>query len=118
MKEVSAHHDPTVVGLHKSILEQAGIDCFIRNESTSASLGAGMLGLVQSPVFDPVLCNVDDTRYNEAMALLKSATTPAPVTRADWQCPTCGELVPGNFDACWNCSHGNPELQCNVLPVR
>lgn len=96
MREVSVHHDPTVVGLHKSILEQAGIDCFIRNESTSVSLGAGMLGLVQSPVFDPVLCIIDDARYDEAGALLKSAATAAPVARPDWRCPGCGETVPGN----------------------
>ena len=66
MQEVFVHHDLTVVGLHKSTLEQAGIACFIRNENTSASLGAGFLGLVQSPIFNPVLCIVDDDRYDEA----------------------------------------------------
>ncbi len=109
MKEVFVHHDPTIVGLHKSTLERAGIDCFIRNESTSASLGAGALGLVQSPVFDPVLCIVDDARYEEAMALLNRATLPEPVARPDWKCPKCGEMVPGNFDACWNCSSPGSE---------
>ena len=103
MKEVFVHHDPTVVGFQKSILEEAGIACFIRNENTSASLGAGFFGLVQSPIFDPVLCIVDDERYEEAMALLKSAATPSPVTRSDWRCPKCGEIVPGNFETCWNC---------------
>ncbi len=104
MKEISAHRDPSVVGLHQSILEQAGIDCFIKNENTAASLGAGFLGLVQSPVFDPVLCIVDDARYDEALALLKGATTAAPATRGDWPCPKCGETVPGNFEVCWSCS--------------
>jgi hypothetical protein len=70
LKEVFVHHDPTVVGLHKSTLEQAGIACFIRNENTSATLGACFLGLVQSPIFDPVLCIIDDGRYDEAIALL------------------------------------------------
>jgi hypothetical protein len=104
MKEIFVHHDPTVVGLHKSTLEQAGIECFIRNENTSASLGAGFLGLVQSPVFDPVLCIVDDARYDEAMALLGKTAGPPPLPQADWRCPKCGEIVPGNFETCWNCS--------------
>jgi hypothetical protein len=108
MKEVFVHHDATVVGLHKSTLEQAGIDCFIRNESTSATLGAGFLGLVQSPVFDPVLCIVDDARYAEAMALLGMAASP-PLPQADWRCPKCGEMVPGNFEACWNCVTAPPQ---------
>jgi hypothetical protein len=108
MKPIFTHHDPTVVGFKKSILEQAGVACFIQNENTSASLGAGFLGLVQSPVFDPVLFVTDDARYEEALALLKSVATPDPAVRPDWRCPACGETVPGNFDTCWNCSQSAP----------
>jgi hypothetical protein len=104
MKEVSVHRDVTVVGFHKSILDEAGIECFIRNEHTAASLGGAALGLVQSPIFDPVLCIADDSRYDEAVALLRSATTASQETREDWPCPKCGESIPGNFDACWNCA--------------
>ncbi len=104
MKEIFVHHDPTIVGLKKSILEQAGIDCFIRNENTSATFGAGALGLVQSAAFDPVLCIVDDTRYEEAIALVGNPNAPPPLPQPEWRCPKCGEMVPGNFDICWNCS--------------
>jgi hypothetical protein len=108
MKAVFVHPDPTVVGLKKSILEEAGIPCFIRNENTSATLGAGVLGLVQSPVFDPVLCVVDDSRYDEAISLLKTTSEFTLAVRADWRCPKCGETVPGNFETCWNCSQNAP----------
>jgi len=108
MREVFVHHDPTVVGHKKSILEEAGIDCFIRNENTSATLGAGALGLVQSPIFDPALCIVDDQRYDEAVALLKPAADVPPVTATDWRCPKCGESVPAHFETCWNCSSSKP----------
>jgi hypothetical protein len=104
MKVVFIHHDPTMVGLKKSILEEAGIDCFIQNENTSATFGAGALGLVQSPIFDPALCIIDDSRYDEAMALLKTTPEPSLAVRANWRCPKCGESVPGNFETCWNCS--------------
>ncbi len=109
MKEVFVHHDPTIVGFKMSILEEAGIDCFIRNENTSASLGAGALGLVQSPVFDPALWILDDARYEEAMGLLKAAGDPPAMSSGDWRCPKCGESVPANFETCWNCSSNNPE---------
>ena len=105
MKAVFVHSDPTVVGLKKSILEEAGIDCFIQNENTSATFGAGAFGMVQSPAFDPTLCILDDSRYDEAMALLKPAVDPELAVRADWRCPKCGETVPGNFETCWNCSN-------------
>jgi hypothetical protein len=108
MKEVFVHHDPTIVGLKKSILDGAGIECFIRNENTSATFGAGALGLVQSPVFDPALCIVDDERYDEAMKLLGNTETPPLLPQTDWRCPKCGEMVPGNFDACWSCSSARP----------
>ena len=109
MKAVFVHHDPTVVGHKKSILEEAGIDCFIQNENTSATFGAGALGLAQSPIFDPALCIIDDSRYDEAMALLKTTAEPSLALRADWRCPQCGESVPGNFENCWNCSSNGPE---------
>lgn len=104
MKAVFVHPDSTMVGHRQSILESAGIDCFIQNEHTSATFGAGALGLVKLPIFDPVLCIVDDTRYEEALALLRDAPGMASEARADWPCPKCGESVPGNFEACWNCS--------------
>ena len=109
MKTVFVHHDPIVVGLKKSVLEEAGIDCFIQNENTSATFGAGALGLVQSPIFDPALCIVDDSRYDEALALLKTTAEPPSAVGADWRCPQCGESVPGNFQTCWNCSSKRPE---------
>jgi len=109
MKAVFVHHDPTVVGHKKSILDGADIECFIQNENTSASLGAGAFGLVQSPVFDPCLCIVDDSRYDEAMAILRTVSEPASTFRPDWCCPQCGETVPGNFEKCWNCTQNEPK---------
>src|SRR5678815_3622026 len=108
MQPVFVHPDPTLVGLKKSILEEAGIACFIQNESSSATFGAGMLGLVKSAVFDPTLCIVDDARYDEAIALLNTAPEPL-ANGEEWSCAKCGEGVPGNFGTCWSCSAERPE---------
>ena len=109
MQQVFVHHDLTVVALKQSILEMAGIDCFIRNENTSASLGAGVLGLVHLPIFHPALCIVDDSRYDEALALLSTNTDSAQAVRSEWRCSKCGETIPGNFETCWNCANAGPE---------
>ncbi len=107
MREVSVHRDITVVGLHQSVLAAAGIACFIKNENTPG-LGAGMLGLVRSPIFDPVLCVVDDEKYDQAVELLRDHVTRPVEPAADWTCAACKESVPASFDACWNCQTPNP----------
>ena len=30
-------------------------------------------------------------------------TIETPPARQEWKCFNCGELVPGNFEACWKC---------------
>ncbi len=79
-----------MVGHKQSILDNAGIDCFIQNEHTSATFGAGALGLVKLPIFDPVLCILDDARYDEAMALLRDVAGMASEARADWPPQSAG----------------------------
>ena len=109
MREVSVHRDPAVVGFHKSILESAGIACYVRNEHTSASLGAGMFGMAQSHLFDPVLCIVDDDRFDDAVQLIGDTTNASNPAGVDWKCPKCSEMIPGCFETCWNCAEPEAE---------
>jgi Putative prokaryotic signal transducing protein len=103
VRGVFAHRDLAAVDLRRGILEQAGITCFVRNETTSASLGAAAMGLVFMPQFHPELCVVDDARVDEAKALLGSLDAGTPSPGAEWACPTCGEVLPPEFDTCWKC---------------
>ncbi len=104
MRGVFAHRDLAAVDLRRSILEQAGITCFVRNETTSASLGAAALGLVFMPQFHPELCVVDDARVDEARALLDSLQAGSDASRPAWTCPVCGEVIAPEFDTCWQCA--------------
>lgn len=63
MREIYGNREGSLVGHYRSILEQAGIPCFIRNENAAA------LSELQGPAFDPVLF-VDGEYYDEAMAVL------------------------------------------------
>jgi len=98
MREIFTDQDFTRVGHFQSVLEAAGIKTFIRNEYTHNSLSE-----MPSGVFFPSLCVVHDEDYEEALALLRPLYD-TPATQApDWKCPSCGEMVPGNFETCWNC---------------
>ena len=108
MKEVFVHPDFTRVGHCQAILEEAGIACFIRNESTQNLLA----GLPDSAAL-PVLCVTEDADAPRAMELLRDFNKSEQQTAdaensAEWKCPQCGEIVPGNFGSCWQCETPRP----------
>ena len=108
MTEIFVHADFTRVGVCRAILEEAGIPCFIRNENTQNLLS----GLPDSACH-PALCVTNDADAKRAVELLRDfLTTEAqrdPEDAAsDWQCPQCGETVPGNFGSCWKCETQRP----------
>lgn len=101
MRAVYSDLEPTKVGLYKSILDEAGILCFIQNDNTSR-------GEVVIPAFYPTLCITDEDRYDEAVELLKNVHFAPADDGADWACPKCNESVPSSFDSCWNCETLKP----------
>ena len=108
MKEIFVHADFTRVGICRAILDEAGIPCFIRNESTQNLLA----GLPDSACH-PVLCVTDDADAERAAELIRDVVANedrrvASADEADWPCPQCGETVPGNFGSCWKCEAQRP----------
>jgi len=103
MKPVFSCPDFTVVGFLKAELEEAGIACFVQNES-----GSTMMAAIPLPLFWPILTVADDAQYEEAMMVVRSFTR-ARRTTMEWTCPQCGEKVPDSFGACWNCNTARPE---------
>jgi hypothetical protein len=104
MKEVFSSPDGALLGLFESILDQAGIPYFVRNDSAQQN---GVTGLL-NPIFPipecwPSLCVVHDEDYSRAKELLRAARDATPANAVDWKCPACGETVPANFTSCWNC---------------
>jgi hypothetical protein len=97
MRELYTSMDSARIGLYKSILDSAGIACYIQNDASSRLLN--MIAMV----FQPTLCIVDDSRYEEAVALLAPYHHIPPRQEAEWTCGACNELNPETFDLCWNC---------------
>ena len=96
MREVFTHSDFTQVGYYKSVLDEAKIASFIRNQNANNPDMAGAN-------FASVLCVLDDEDYEEALRLLKSFRLQSTVVGPDWNCPACSEINPSNFEVCWNC---------------
>jgi hypothetical protein len=98
MREVFVNQDHARVGFYKSVLDEAGIPNFVRNEM------ANNITEMPSPLFFPALCVMNDEDYDQAMSLLGEIYYGQPAETADWVCPKCGEEVPGTFDSCWQCN--------------
>ena len=97
MKELYTSTDSSRIGLCQSVLESAGIPSFVQNESSP------WLGNMMSPAVQPTLCLMDDSRYEEAVELLKPYQESSAIESMEWTCTKCGESNPGSFDVCWNC---------------
>ena len=104
MREVYRHSDAALVGIRQALLEDAGIQTFVRNLNTQQAIVGGVLAaLFPIPEFWPTLCVVDDDDYPEAIALLQDIPQVEESSKREWKCSGCEEQVPGNFSLCWNC---------------
>jgi hypothetical protein len=97
MREVFVNQDSAQVGFYKSVLEEAGIPNFVRNEL------ANNITDMPSPLFFPALCVLHDEDYDEAMRILGEIYYELPFQSVDWRCSKCNEEIPGTFDSCWQC---------------
>ncbi len=104
MTEIFVHPDPTQLAHCRTILEEAGIECFIKNEETS-DLIAGL----PDPLRQPSLFVTKDADAERARALLREVAGAEKSNAPEWKCPKCGEIVPGNFSSCWKCETLRPE---------
>ena len=82
----------------RSVLEQSGIACYVRNERLGGAVGE--IPFVECWPELWVLRNGDALR---ARGLIDTLTVDHG-SHPDWTCGECGERVEGLFDACWRCS--------------
>ena len=87
-----------MVGFLKAILEDHGIDCIIKNEHLSGAVG-------ELPPIEcwPEIWLTDESNYQKACTLIKNALHADEQGFVTWRCPSCGEVIEGQFTDCWNC---------------
>ncbi|WP_395746334.1 putative signal transducing protein [Prosthecobacter sp.] len=106
MRDLITSLDSARLGFYKSILDEAGIVSFIRNETT-AQLTNIFIGPLQ-----PTLCLVDEADFEQASALLRPHQMSDEThftAEEDWLCPACKESNPASFEVCWKCQTAKPE---------
>jgi hypothetical protein len=103
VKRLLRHSTPTEIGLVRGLLEHAGIECITRNEQL-----AGALGDIPFLECEPELWVLHDEDLERAQKILDAHRAPAG-TASQWRCSRCGELIEGQFGACWQC--GNPDRE-------
>lgn len=91
------------IGLVRGLLERDGIKCITKNEQL-----AGALGDIPFLECEPELWVVHDEDLPQAQRILADHNAPASST-AQWRCSHCGELIEGQFGACWQC--GTPDQE-------
>ena len=101
MKSVYSAANLSLVSILKSVLDEHGIKNWIRNEYLSA--GVGELPAIESW---PQLC-VQDEDFDEATRIVAEAV--ALKQLPNWECPSCGEELEGQFTECWKCGTSRPE---------
>lgn len=77
-------------------LQQEGITVLLRNEELFSAMGE-----IPFVELRPELWVIDDEVLPRAQQLLRAWQQPGDGT--DWTCPGCGELLEGQFEACWKC---------------
>jgi Putative prokaryotic signal transducing protein len=90
-----------MVGHLKSLLDQAGILCVIKNEQLS-----GAMGEIPFIACEPELWVLDDDEVGAAQALIAESMAghQTAIDRGrSWKCPRCAAPNEAQFAACWRC---------------
>jgi hypothetical protein len=95
MKKVFSSPESARIGLLKSLLENAGIPCFIKENLSGIYPGV--------TAFPAELMIANDDDYEKAMMLIDSWKKEAPQPGENWTCLNCGEVLEGQFHICWKC---------------
>ena len=98
MRRVFSSHDPMLAGYLRSVLEESGIACLVKNEYLQGGVGE----LPPNECW-PELWIVEDGDEGRAKTIIDEALRPG-VDDGPWRCPACGEWIEAGFSDCWRCA--------------
>ncbi len=88
----------------RNLLEQAGIECYLRNEHAGSIMGEVPIFAIWPELW--VRHERDIAAAEGIIAELIEAAAPA--AGPDWTCPACGAANGPQFGACWQCERPHP----------
>jgi len=95
MKMLFTSSDRTAAGLLQSALQEAGIECELRNDAMQSNFPGA--------AFYPELWVLKDEDFAKAVELRDARLASSPLPATPWTCPSCGEQLEGQFLSCWKC---------------
>ena len=101
MKKIYTADDPIFIGYLRSLLEEKGIACSIRNE-----LLIGGSGELPPNECWPELWVLHDEDVQRSNAIVDQARRSTDIGGEPWRCESCDESIEAQFTACWNCGEG------------
>jgi hypothetical protein len=110
MTKVFTAQHPTEAHLVAGLLASQGIGAEVQNEALFNVRGE----VPVTPATLPTVWVVNDQDASSALEILRDyepghpATSSAGASEVAWTCPSCGEQVEAQFEACWNCNTPRP----------
>ena len=107
MQKFYSDYNQVKVRQIKSLLDDAGIPCFVKNEYIQ-----GASGEIPPHETLPEVWLVDNAWYAKAQALLEQFEQDlSEYAQEVWHCKKCQEQNEGQFLICWQCQQSRPSSQ-------
>lgn len=100
MKKIFVSQHLFEVEMRKEQLEQASIQCLIKNQRSS-----GLAGEIPFTEVFPELWVIQDEDAYRARQVLDEELITQPSNSGAWVCTGCGEQHERQFSECWKCGH-------------
>ncbi len=105
MRQVYSASTPTEAHMIQGFLETAGITAFVQGDALFGVRGGVPMNSETAPSVW-----VADADFEQASTLVADFFREQAASAADdWTCPSCGEVLEGQFTECWNCGTSRPE---------
>jgi hypothetical protein len=101
MVKVYTTPDPTDLAHVQGLLQQAGIQTCVMNESTSVATGDIPFQHAAPELW--VTNPADAPRAREIIEAYEARREAQPPQQPPWKCPHCGEMIEAQFSECWKC---------------
>ncbi len=104
MKKVFTLQNIVLAGYLRSVVEEYGISCYIKNEHLSGGVG-------EIPAIEcwPEIWVIHNRDHLPAKRLIDEVLNADSAMIPAWRCASCGEHMEGQFTDCWKCGGSRTE---------
>lgn len=105
MKRLLVSHDAALIDYLRGLLAARGIGVYVRNPANAGSAAGEVTPALAPP--ELWVTRAEDETAAERLVHSAMAALAKP-SGGPWRCPTCGEGLEAQFDACWRCGTPRP----------